>query len=273
MDHTRWTLASVGKTCPWLAGTTPAGIWRVLRRLGIHAVRAREHIRSPDPAYEAKRVALARHRAAVQAAPGRLVLLYQDEVTLYRNPTVAPAWVARGHQPQARRSSRPRTRTRVTAVLDASCGQVLYRRGSHVGVGELVRFYQGVCAAYPQAERIYLVQDNTPFHFHPDLLVALEAQETPFARPSLAWPAEPSPDAVRRWGDLHLPIQLVPLPTYAPWLNPIEKLWRWLKQDVIHLHRLVDDLDTLRLQIDAFLDRFAQPSPSLLRYVGLDPSN
>ena len=27
-------------------------------------------------------------------------------------------------------------------------------------------------------------------------------------------------------------IEPVWLPTYAPWLNPIEKLWRWLRQEV-----------------------------------------
>lgn len=273
VDRARWTVATVGTMCPWLETTSPSGTWRVLQRLGLRYVRARGHIRSPDPDYDAKLAALEEHQTGVAAALERQVLLYQDEVTLYRNPTVAPAWVAQGRQPRAQRSPRSQTRTRIAAVLDATTGQVHYRRGSHVGVGELVRFYQTLCAAYPQAERIYLVQDNTPFHFHPDLLVALEPQQTPFARPSLAWPTTPSAEAVRRWGDLHLPIQLVPLPTYASWLNPIEKLWRWLRQDVIHLHRLVDDLETLRGQIDAFLDRFAQPSPNLLHYVGLNPSD
>jgi len=32
-------------------------------------------------------------------------------------------------------------------------------------------------------------------------------------------------------------ITLVYLPTYAPWLNPIEKLWRKAYQEVLHLHR------------------------------------
>jgi hypothetical protein len=31
-------------------------------------------------------------------------------------------------------------------------------------------------------------------------------------------------------------LQSVWLPTYAPWLNPIEKLWRWLRQDVLKMH-------------------------------------
>lgn len=74
---------------------------------------------------------------------------------------------------------------------------------------------------------------------------------------------------MRQWGRLHLPIQLVPLPTYASWCNPIEKLWRWLKQDVLHLHRLADHLEDLRARGRAFLDEFHDGSDHLLRYVGL----
>jgi len=51
--------------------------------------------------------------------------------------------------------------------------------------------------------------------------------------------------------------------------NPIEKLWRWLCQDVLHLHRLAVDLQALRALVAAFLQQFAQGSADLLRYVGL----
>jgi len=49
----------------------------------------------------------------------------------------------------------------------------------------------------------------------------------------------------------------------------VEKLWRWLKQNVLHLHRLAHDLTELRRQVAAFLDQFALGSHALLRYVGL----
>jgi hypothetical protein len=62
---------------------------------------------------------------------------------------------------------------------------------------------------------------------------------------------------------------VVLLPTYASWCNPIEKLWRKLKQEVLHLHRLADDLTTLRALVKEFLLQFASGSSDLLRYVGL----
>ncbi|MCL5959444.1 MAG: transposase [Chloroflexi bacterium] len=83
------------------------------------------------------------------------------------------------------------------------------------------------------------------------------------------WRTIPRREAQRRWGELRLPVQLMPLPTYASWINFIEKLWRWLKQEVLHMHRLADWLEDLREEVDSFLDRFANGSQALLRYVGL----
>lgn len=273
-EQIRWTLAAIGRQVPWLADHSLSGIWRVARRLGVHWKRAREHVHSPDPAYDAKRAAIAASHTASRTSHGRLVTLFQDEVTLHRQLSLATAWAASGReQALAERSYRADTPTRIVGVLDASSGQVLVRRRGRLAVPALVGFYQDVVAAYPEAERLVIVLDNWPVHFHPDLLAALEPQACPFpfSRPP-SWPDTPSAAAVRKWGDLRLPIQLLPLPTYASWLNPIEKLWRWLRQDVVHLHRWADDLPALRAAADVFLAQFTAGSAeaaALLRYTGL----
>jgi len=87
------------------------------------------------------------------------------------------------------------------------------------------------------------------------------------------WPTEASAAARRKWGALHLPIQLIPLPSYASWCNPIEKVWRKLRQELGHLHPWADDLDRLRAALDAWGARYAAPSPDLLHYVGLGPAD
>ncbi|MDQ3706885.1 MAG: transposase [Chloroflexota bacterium] len=194
-----------------------------------------------------------------------------DQVTTYRQPTLAAAYEDKGQvQPLAHRSYHSDTLTRIVASLEHTSGRVVYLRASKIGTGQLVEFYRKLRRSYPGAERIYVVQDNWPVHVHPDVLVALEAQTTRWLRATPpTWPTTPSAAATRKWGHLQLPIQAVPLPTYASWLNPIEKLWRWLKQEVLHLHTLADDLALLRATIDHFLDRFALGSYQLLRYVGL----
>lgn len=49
----------------------------------------------------------------------------------------------------------------------------------------------------------------------------------------------------------------------------MEKLWRWLRQEVLRLHQCAADWPTLLSQVYGFLDQFALGSQNLLRYVGL----
>ena len=67
-------------------------------------------------------------------------------------------------------------------------------------------------------------------------------------------------------------IELLFLPTYAPWTNPVEKLWKKLKQEVVCLHRFADAWEGLKQKVRDFLQALILPSSAtatLLRYVGL----
>jgi transposase len=64
-------------------------------------------------------------------------------------------------------------------------------------------------------------------------------------------------------------VRLLRLPTYAPWTNPIEKVWRKLKQEVLHQHDFGDDWAGLQQAVQGWL-AWAAPA-DLLRYTGLRP--
>jgi hypothetical protein len=49
----------------------------------------------------------------------------------------------------------------------------------------------------------------------------------------------------------------------------IERLWRWLKQEVLHLHPYTENWRKLKRGVRSFLNRFTEGSPELLQYVGL----
>jgi transposase len=268
----RWTLEMLDDVLDFLTTTSLSGLHGLLKRLEIVWKRGRDHVHSPDASYALKRSDIARVIAEAIADPADVVVVYQDEVTISRQPTASCAYRPRGHEhrPTAERSHHSNTITRIAAALDHRTGRVVYHRAARMSVDQPVKFYRLIRQAYPSARRIYLIQDNWPVHVHPDVLAALEPQETAFLQPCPKhWPASPSQEATRRWGGWNLPIQLIPLPTYASRLNPIEKLWRWMKQEIIHHHRLASDLEGLRQEIDRFLGGFAGPSPELLRYVGL----
>ena len=268
-ERNRWRLTDLIAQCDWLRLSTCAGLHRLLDRLGISYKRGRHYVHSPDPHYRDKLSRLELCLLRAKYAPEQFVFLYQDELTLYHVPSLAPAYEARGPlQPRAHLPRDYSKQSRVVGALNALTGQVHYRQQNKIGVVALGEFYEEVCAAYPDVETIYLAQDNTPFHFHPDLLARLQPQDFrwPLALPD-NWPTEPGPHAVHD----DLPICLLRLPTYASWLNPIEKLWRWLKQEVLHMHRLADQWPVLRQRVNRFLDCFDKRSTYLLHYVSLLP--
>ena len=202
-ERSRWTLAGLRAHDPDVADYSVAGLWRLLRRLAIHWKRGRDHLHSPDPDYDAKLASLAVCRAEVAAAPDRVRLVFLDELTYYRQPTIGWGYAAAGSaEPWAQRTPRFNTPTRVLGALDPTTGQVTAVQGRTLGVAALVPFYAQLCTAAPEVTRWYVVQDNWPVHTHPDLLVELEPQTAPvpWYRPR-SRPTEPSPRAGARWGE------------------------------------------------------------------------
>jgi hypothetical protein len=57
------------------------------------------------------------------------------------------------------------------------------------------------------------------------------------------------------------------LPTYSPWLDPIEMLWRHFRREVTH-DELFVSLDALLKAAHAFFDRYNQDSERVLSIIG-----
>ncbi len=241
---TRWSLKAVRASFPWLAGMSLSGVWRLLQRCDLHLRSARVQQYSPDPDYVTKEAHLLACLRTAAQAPDQVALVFLDEMGYYRWPDPAATWMQRAPVPalETERGETTQQQWQVIGALNALTGRVDYREKYIVGREQVIAFYRQLDQVYGTVERLYVVQDNWSIHQHPDVLAAL----TTLPRIEPVW-----------------------LPTYAPWLNPIEKLWRWLRQDQLYLHRLAHDWATLRQRVNAFLDQFAAGSHALLQYVGL----
>lgn len=240
----RWRLRTLRAHLPGWQNYSLSGVWRILHRHGLRLRSAQVQRYSPDPAYQAK---VERLCACLQAAaqhPAEVVLVFLDEMGYHRWAEPGPAWTAQAPAPPAvaRRGGPNNQQWRLVGGLNPVTGQVLVRDGYKVGRAKLCEFWQALVETYPQARRLYVVLDNWSIHRHPEVTTAL-AQ--------------------------YPPLELVWLPTYAPWLNPIEKLWRWLRQELLTLHRGAEHWEEFRQQVRDWLGQFAVGSPDLLRYVGL----
>jgi transposase len=241
----RWTLRTIRATFDIFTEMTLSGIWRCLERrfdLGLRSAGVQHY--SPDPEYIPKFDNLCKCLNEAATMPDRVTLVFLDEMGYTRWPEPGPDWTGQAPMaaPVTDRGDSPNRLWRIIGALNAVTGRVDFLDAYIVGRAKVIKFYEQLNDAYPDAERLLVVQDNGSIHTHDDVLGALTR-----------WPR----------------IEPVWLPTYSPWLNPIEKLWRWLRQDVLKLHRLAGDWSSLRGRVNQFLGQFATGPQDLLRYVGL----
>ena len=105
----------------------------------------------------------------------------------------------------------------------------------------ILKFIRQLRTAYGPDIQLVLVWDNWPPHHQEDVR-ALATE---------------------------LNMEILYTPTYAPWTNYIEKLWKKLRRDVLWLHRYSDAWVELRQRVNQYLEALDCPNPELLRYVGL----
>lgn len=215
----------------------------MLRRLRIHYKRSCDVVPCPDPLKEKKIRRLRALLGLARSQEEKVVLLFLDEKSFYRQPLSGPAWwpCGRKEQPKARRSCNADTRGRIIAAINAVSGKVIYEMASKIDVTCFCKFLRRIKQMHEKSN-IYVALDNWPtVHKHP---VSLDT----FAQTGI-----------------------VPVftPTYSPQSNSIELLWEWLNEEILRLHQDSDDWSTLKQRVSAWLDALQQPSQRAIEMVGL----
>jgi transposase len=244
IDRSRWTLAAIRSVVDWMQPLTLSAVSQWLRRFSVIYKRGRHHVHSPDPLYDQKLAQIARARELAQQAPGQVVFLYADEHTAHLRPLVGRTYAASGDKGSKATGTASRL-LRLAGALDVATGQVLVRRRGSFKVKEMYRFFFHIQEHYPQADVIYIALDNWPVHFHPYVL--------------------------RNLAHIHSKIRLLPLPTYAPWTNPIEKCWLKLNREFMSQHSYGRSIRAFHDALDLWLDKHREESAALLHEVGLLP--
>jgi transposase len=132
---------------------------------------------------------------------------------------------------------------RIVGCLDAESLAVIAKRSGSVNVDNFLKFLQLVEKQYPDVEVLYIALDNWSVHIHERVLPALQARQSK--------------------------IQLLFQPPYAPWTNPIEKVWLRFNEDVSHMHPHWAKWQPWRLRIDDWIAQVRPASQAMLQATGL----
>lgn len=238
-----WSLKRIQAEFAFLAKYTLSGIWHLLQRQKIRLRQGRPQQYSPDPKYKEKEQHLLARLAEVGQQPDQEVLVFADEFTYHHWPLAAATWSPQDEPPPlAERAAPGEQQQRIVGGVNAWQGQLTYLEAKAITGVVFGQFLRRVHKAYPEAERITVVVDNWSTHKAKAVLNVLH----------------------------QLPrLELLFLPTYSPWLNPIEKLWDWVKEAILRMHPFAGRWSALKDEVSDFLDQFAVGSTELLRRIGL----
>ncbi len=163
-----------------------------------------------------------------QTCQEEIILIYVDEAHFHRDLDLGYTWAARG-QVAYRLSACASLNERINwyGAYDFTHGRCfIWNEGTCNGLHTAQFLQRLVEWIGPTSQRIVVIWDGAPCHR------ATIAQRTA----------------------ADLGIELVPLPGYSPDLNPIEGLWKWMREEVTQHHAY----PTLRALFDAckaFIDR------------------
>jgi transposase len=212
------------------------GIRRVLRQAGLTWKKVKKLLGKAKPHKRAAHIQQLLTLFA-GARAGEVILIYVDEVHIHRDLDLGYAW-GRGGERIWRKSDCPKLQERMNAygAYDFSNGECLLWQDGWCNGEQTVNFLRELVAWRAGKEgRLVLIWDNAPCHVAK--LVTAEAAR--------------------------LGIGIVNLPGYSPDLNPIERLWDWMREEVTRgfCHASVPDLIAA---CQAFIERINRDPVALI---------
>ena len=225
--RTTWTLSLLAEHMERETGVGLSGerVRQILLRHGLRFRRPKLHVVSNDPLYEEKRERIERLLAA---PPKRTVILFEDETELHLNPRIQKTWQDVGSPMKVDAAVKDR-KLDLFGTVNQETGTIVTRFSQHKRSNAFLAFLRQVARRY-RGWKVKIVLDNYGIH------------STKRVRDFLA--------------ELDGRVELVPLPTYSPHLNPIEGFWLFLKSHVLSNH-LYSDLSELKRTVQRFLRHIA----------------
>jgi transposase len=214
-----------------------------LHALGYRVRRPVLSIASPDPEYPQKAKKLKMYQK--QAKNGEILLYYQDEIDLNLLPGIMRCWTLEGVQRKVPTPGQNQKQYGFGAVNYVS-GQTVHRieeRKNSVGFCAFIEQFMQTVTQAPDyhGQKIVLVVDNFIIHR-----------------------SHKTQDFLEKYKDQ---LVLFMLPTYSPWLNLIERLWKHLRRKVTHNH-LFASLAELIQAVCSFLEALNTTPQLTLSVIG-----
>ena len=150
-------------------------------------------------------------------------MYFADSTHPMLNPILSSGWIRKGKEFEIKTNS-GRQRVNINGAIEIKSLTVVSRSCKRVNGSSMCALLRAIRLRHPKAKRICLVLDNAPYN-------------KSFQVKDLA---------------SELRIKILYLPPYSPNLNPIERLWKFMKKRVM-ANSYYPDLDTFQQELMLFL--------------------
>jgi len=147
--------------------------------------------------------------------------LFEDEASLSNTASVSYKWSEKGKQPKVTQKQRKRERKTLFGCVEPKTGKVITDVCDRGNTVTFFKFLVKVTRLYPN-QKVIMVVDNVRYHHAKRLKPILEKYKHQ--------------------------LELVYLPAYSPDLNPIERIWWYMRKKINHNRYL----ETMNDRIDKF---------------------
>lgn len=242
LPYSLWTLDRLADYMAEQTGVRicPEAVRKHLKAKGIVVSRPQHKISSPDPDYEVKKKEVEEKREHLEEDA---VFYYADEFNISWQPTLKAMWSPLAQQVMIPTPGQTKKHYGIGAVNYHS-GETVVMVQKHKKRDQIAQLLEKLLEKHPQ-QKVYVAWDNADTHSGGKVEEVLRGAA----------------------GDLNL----LYLPTYSPWLNPIEMLWRHFRREVTHCELFVSVQDLLKASLD-FFERYNNRPGKALSIIGAHPT-
>ena len=210
---------------------------RLLKRAGLSWKRVKKLLAKADPEARAEFVQQF-HVVFARMLRDEVRLVFVDEAHLHQDLDLGFTWAPKG-QPAWRASTSPGLHKRLDlyGAYDFSQGCTFLWHGGKCNSEHTVQFLEQLVQWLSETKRqVMLIWDGASYHRSKQVQAAAQ----------------------------RLGIHILPLPAYSPDLNPVERLWQWLRDEVTRLH-CHESLHALYQACMRFIETINQDPEAVLR--------
>ena len=162
--------------------------------------------------------------------------MFEDEFSLSNTATLTYSWGIKGKQPVINCKQRQRERQTTFGSLNILTGQIIINFADKGNYQSFKKHLKKILREYGKAKKIILVADNVRYH-HAILL--------------------------KNFIERVSKIEIMYLPPYSPELNPIERVWWFMRKSITH-NRYLMTLKERKIKFWQMFSHFLIPNEKLL---------